>query len=71
MTSEIALRKIRQKIFDYPEHKEEQAMRVLTYLKKRMIRERDKMRTEDIRGPYSGLTRGELRKTRTCETDWY
>lgn len=69
MTSETALRRIRQRIFDYPEHKEEQAMRVLDYLKARMIRQRP--RQPEVRGPYSGLTRGELRKTGTCEPDWY
>jgi hypothetical protein len=26
---------------------------------------------EKEKGPYSGLTREELRKTGTCETDWY
>lgn len=69
MTSETALSKIRGKIFSYPEHKEEQAMRVLHYLKRRMIRARTER--QEPRGPYSGLTRAELRRTRTCETDWY
>ena len=69
MTSEQALRRIRARIFDYPEHKEEQAMRVLTYLKRRMMRYRD--RAQEPVGPYSGLTRAQLRATRTCEPDWY
>lgn len=69
MTSEQALRRIRARIFDYPEHKEEQAMRVLLYLKKRHLRYRENI-PQPV-GPYSGLTRAELRKTRTCETDWY
>lgn len=69
MTSEQALRRIRQRIFDYPPDKEEQAMRVLQYLKARHIRYRD--RPIEPRGPYSGLTRSELRKSGTCETDWY
>ena len=69
MTSEIALRRIRQRIFDYPPHKEAQADRVLRYLKARMMRYRDS--AEPTRGPYSGMTRLELAKSRTCEPDWY
>mgnify|MGYP006948433937 CR=1 FL=1 len=69
MTSEQALRKIRSKIFSYPDNKQDQADRVLAYLKARMLRYRKE--TPESRGPYSGLTRAELRKTRTCETDWY
>ena len=68
MTSEQALRRIRNRIFDYPEAQADQAMRVLAYLKTRMMRQRE--RIEPV-GPYSGLTRGELSKTGTCETDWY
>jgi len=68
MTSEQALRRIRSRIFDYPESQAEQAMRVLAYLKIREIRQRECI--EPV-GPYSGMTRGELSKTRTCETDWY
>lgn len=69
MNSEQALRRMRQRIFDYPQDKEEQADRVLLYLKKRMLRNR-KNETKAT-GPYSGLTRNELAKTGTCETDWY
>ena len=69
MTSEQALCRIRARIFDYPEHKEEQAMRVLTYLKRRMMRYRD--RVQEPVGPYSGMTRAQLHATRTCEPDWY
>ena len=36
--SEKSLRVIRQRIFDYPEHLEDKADRVLRYLKKRMLR---------------------------------
>ncbi len=43
--------------------------RILTEAKRRMIAQRSK-RVEDV-GPYSGLTRAELRASRTCEPDWY
>ena len=69
MTSETALRRIRQRIFDYPPHKEDQADRVLQYLKARMLRYREKYKP--ARGPYSGMTRLELAQSRTCEPDWY
>lgn len=68
MTSEQALRRIRQRIFDYPESKEAQADRVLHYLKARYLRYQNK--PVQSAGPYSGLTRAELRKSGTCETDW-
>ena len=69
MTSERALQQIRHKIFEYPEDRAYQAMRVLAYLKMRMLRER---RTQPVSiGPYSGLARHELRRTGTCETDWF
>ena len=69
MKSEQALREIRAKIFQYPNSKENQADRVLMYLKTRVLRSRAQG-VEPV-GPYSGLTRGELRKSGTCETDWY
>ena len=69
MTSEQALRRIRQRIFDYPIEKQDQADRVLLYLKSRMMRYRKQVK-ESV-GPYSGLTRTELAKSRTCETDWF
>ena len=69
MNSEKSLRQIRQQIFNYPDNKADQADRVLAYLKTRVIRARD---NEEITvGPYSGLTRAELRQSGTCETDWY
>ncbi len=66
MTSEQALRRMRQNIFNYPPEKEAQAQRVLLYLKKRSLR----LRKAPKVGPYSGLTRQELRRSGTCETDW-
>lgn len=65
--SQIALRRLRQKIFDYPPEQEERAARVLHYLKRRVMRQRREHRV----GPYSGLTRRELALTGTCEPDWY
>ena len=69
MTSERALQQIRHQIFEYPEDRAEQAMRVLAYLKMRMLRERQAQPVSI--GLYSGLTKRELRRTGTCETDWF
>lgn len=70
--SQLWLRRIRQRIFDYDDTpKEEQASRVLRYLKSRAIRGRKFERSHQPTGPYSGLTRSELRATGTCEPDWY
>lgn len=69
MTSETALRQIRARIFAYPDHKQQQADRVLSYLKSRVMRAR-KPACLPV-GKYSGLTPAELRASRTCETDWY
>jgi len=69
--SQRALRRIRQKIFSYPEHREAQASRVLHYLKARYLRDRRDERQHAPVGPYSGLSRRELAATGTCETDWY
>ena len=67
--SALALRRMRQRIFDYPQPRERQACRVLNYLKCRSLRDRDKVSSPV--GLYSGLTRSELHKTGTCETDWF
>ena len=66
--STVALRRMRQRIFDYPDQQEAQADRVLLYLKQRSLRDPGPLPSV---GPYSGLTKAELHKTRTCETDWY
>lgn len=64
-----ALYRMRRRIFDYDDTpKEAQASRVLEYLKRRKMRSSG---TPEDLGPYSGLTRRELRATGTCETDWY
>ena len=65
--SALALRRMRQSIFDYPQSREKQADRVLRYLKYRSLRDK----VSPLTGPYSGLTRSELHKTGTCETDWF
>ena len=69
MTAEAALRRMRRRIFTYPDNKIEQAQRVLLYLKHRMMRSRE-IHPYPV-GQWSGLTRGELRRSGTCETDWY
>lgn len=72
ISSEAALRRMRQRIWDFDgTPREAQARRVLLYLKKRAIRNIERDRDNAPRGPYSGLTKRELRLTRTCETDWY
>lgn len=35
------------------------------------LRERIDKAKPELVGPYSGLTRSELRQSGTCETDWY
>jgi hypothetical protein len=66
-----SLRIIRGLIFSYPEHKEEQAGRVLSYLKARKLRDTATERANAPKGPFSGLTARELRQTRTTEPDWF
>lgn len=70
MTSEQALRRMRQRIFNYPENKQDQADRVLAYLKTRMMRSRKNEPDTRKRGPYSGLTRQEM-PAWLCETDFF
>jgi hypothetical protein len=70
--SEQGLRRMRQRIFDYDgTPKEAQADRVLYYLKKRKMRGIEAAGQQAPVGYYSGLTQTELRKSGTCETDWY
>lgn len=70
--SAFALCRMRSKIFDFDDTpKEAQAERVLLYLKARKIRGIKIERQQGPVGPYSGLTRRELRATGTCEADWY
>lgn len=68
--SERAVRRMRVKVFSYDgTPKEAQADRVFEYLLKRAARERKRERKAV--GPYSGLTRSELRRSGTCEADWF
>ena len=72
LSSEAALRRMRQRIWDFDgTPREAQARRVLLYLKKRAIRNIERDRDNAPRGPYSGLTKRELRLSRTCEPDWF
>ena len=66
-----ALRRLRQRIFDYPASREAQAARVLRGLKTRALRDRAAALARAPRGPYSGLSAAELRRTGTVEADWY
>jgi hypothetical protein len=45
--------------------------RVLSAAKRRMLAQRERQKPEEPVGPYSGLTRGELRQSRTAEPDWF
>lgn len=70
--SEMALRRMRQRIWDYDgADQEAKAGRVLQYLKRRVLRDREQAGDNAPRGPHSGLTRRELALTGTCETDWF
>ncbi len=72
LSSEAALRRMRQRIWDFDHTpREAQARRVLLYLKKRAIQNIERDRDNAPRGPYSWLTKRELRLSSTCETDWY
>lgn len=48
--------------------KAEQVSRIL---RKAIARQAQERRQTEARGVYSGMTRAELRQSRTCETDWY
>lgn len=67
--SSKALLQLRQKIFNYPPTIADKADRVLCYLKERKMR--DNKNQSKTTGPYSGLTRRELKHTGTCEPDWF
>lgn len=70
LSSEQALCRIRSRIFSYDDtHNEAKAQRVLLYLKKRVMRQR--AAAPQRTGQWSGLTRAELARTGTCETDWF
>lgn len=70
VTSEQALSRIRSNIFGYDDTPQAaKAGRVLKYLKHRVMRQRAAAPRQA--GHWSGLTRSELARTGTCETDWY
>jgi len=68
MNYPVILRRMRQRIFDYPAALEAKADRVLAAVKARALKHPAQAAP---RGPFSGLTRAELTASRTCETDWY
>jgi len=61
-------RKLRQRIFDYPDNLQEKADRIL---KKAIVGKILQNKKTEAKGIYSELTKQELAKTGTCETDWY
>lgn len=61
------LRRLRQRIFEYPASLEAKADRVLGAVKVRAML----AISPAPRGPFSGLTRAELTASQTCEPDWY
>jgi len=71
MNYERLIRRIRSdpRIFSTPE--DHKIHRVLRQVKKHRLAEIEQERQLEPVGPYSGLTKRELRATGTCETDWY
>ena len=68
---ERKLRRLRQEIFTYEGTSEEdEKMAELAAAKAQLMKLRQSGGGGD-RGPYSGLTRGELSRSGTSETDWY
>lgn len=67
------LRSLRNNIWGYDNTPNEtKAARVLRAVKTRVLQQEKAQREKERRtGPYSGLTRAELARTGTCETDWY
>lgn len=63
------IREIRRTIFDVADEEATKMSAELESLKSR-LRELEPA-PAPVRGPWSGLTRGELAATGTCEPDWY
>ena len=69
MNTETLIRELRRHPLLWDEGpKGEQVSRIL---RKALARQAQERRQTESRGVYSGLTRAELRQSRTCETDWY
>ncbi len=66
---ESEIRHHRRRMFDLSEGEQEKAGDRIGTLKLEL----EKVRASDPKptGPYSGLTRGELAQSCTCEPDWY
>lgn len=71
--AESKIRKLRQDVWNYPEGSSgEQVIQAkIERAKKSLFRARNRAATQPKTGPFSGLTKSELRKSGTCETDWY
>lgn len=72
--AERELRRLRSMLFDNPTPEQEaQIEREIDEVKYNLLKateRRDQFRSQQ-KGPYSGLTRGELRASGTSEPDWY
>lgn len=71
MNYERLLRKLRRDDRLFDESAEHKINRVLLAVKARVLDTQRLQRLQHAAGPYSGLTRAELRRTGTCEPDWY
>ena len=67
MNYEKIVRQLRQRIFDYTGEQEKKADRVLS----KAIKHKVKQYPPKPVGIYSGLSKSELRRSGTCETDWF
>lgn len=63
------LRNLRTHIFSYEGKQEIKADRVIAKVKEKHLKQLE--RKPAPTGPFSGLTRGELAKSGTCEPDWF
>ena len=71
--SKSALRRLRSNIFSYEQEKEAKAGRVIDALVTRAMRNNrnERLNQSNAKGYWSGLTKAELARTGTCETDWF
>lgn len=69
---ERLLRKLRHHpLYDGSGRRDDQIYRMIGKAQALLKREREREARKPAVGPYSGLTRQELRASGTCETDWY
>ena len=68
---EKEIRSLRQNMFNLTDAEQDVAGQRIQQLKKKLIHLRSDYGNSEQRGPYSGLTRGELSKSGTSEPDWF